>query len=211
MIKNLKRGGAGHGPAGKKPGAGEFKYLRKTEDDYVLTSGMVARACGVATRTAVKWMDKGRLLFFRVPGGQDRRILASNLLKFMRANNIPAPTALVALMEGTPEVVAVYMNEREHTALWPLAGTVPVKVFDTLFDTAIHLADKNRRGLIVVGTLGSAGEANLIADRMKNGWKVIRVYGDDGSQASRVTRNVPHDDPDLLLETVRKYLTKRDE
>ncbi|RJP34613.1 MAG: helix-turn-helix domain-containing protein [Phycisphaerales bacterium] len=55
----------------------------------VLTTGDVARICKVAPRTVAKWFDRGDLRGYRIPGSKDRRIPKAQLIRFMRANNMP--------------------------------------------------------------------------------------------------------------------------
>jgi excisionase family DNA binding protein len=55
----------------------------------VLTTGEVARICKVAPRTVTKWFDSGQLHGYRIPGSKDRRIPVTQLLRFMRQNNMP--------------------------------------------------------------------------------------------------------------------------
>lgn len=55
----------------------------------VLTTGEVARLCGVAPRTVSKWFDTGQLRGFKIPGSRDRRIPRESLVRFMRAHGIP--------------------------------------------------------------------------------------------------------------------------
>jgi len=55
----------------------------------VLTTGEVARLCGVAPRTVSKWFDSGQLRGFKIPGSRDRRIPRECLVRFMRAHGIP--------------------------------------------------------------------------------------------------------------------------
>jgi len=55
----------------------------------VLTTGEVARLCGVAPRTVSKWFDSGQLRGFKIPGSRDRRIPRDSLVRFMRAHGIP--------------------------------------------------------------------------------------------------------------------------
>ncbi len=55
----------------------------------ILTTGQVAQICKVAPRTVTKWFDSGQLKGYRIPGGRDRRIPASELLRFMKSNNMP--------------------------------------------------------------------------------------------------------------------------
>ena len=58
-------------------------------DKEVLTTGEVAKICNVAPRTVSKWFDSGSLKGYRIPGSRDRRIPAAELVKFMKAHNIP--------------------------------------------------------------------------------------------------------------------------
>ena len=55
----------------------------------VFTTGQVARICNVAPRTVTKWFDSGQLKGYRIPGSKDRRIPASELIRFMKAHEIP--------------------------------------------------------------------------------------------------------------------------
>lgn len=55
----------------------------------VLTTGDVAKICNVAPRTVSKWFDSGQLKGYRIPGSKDRRIPLGELLRFMKANNMP--------------------------------------------------------------------------------------------------------------------------
>ena len=55
----------------------------------VLTTGDVARICNVAPRTVSKWFDRGQLKGYRIPGSKDRRIPVSELMRFMKAHNMP--------------------------------------------------------------------------------------------------------------------------
>lgn len=62
----------------------------------VLTTGDVARICNVAPRTVSKWFDSGQLGGYRIPGSKDRRIPLNELVRFMKANNIPTDTLSAA-------------------------------------------------------------------------------------------------------------------
>jgi excisionase family DNA binding protein len=55
----------------------------------VLTTGDVAKICNVAPRTVSKWFDSGQLRGYRIPGSKDRRIPVNELVRFMKANNMP--------------------------------------------------------------------------------------------------------------------------
>ena len=64
----------------------------------VLTTGQVAQICNVAPRTVTKWFDSGQLKGYRIPGSRDRRIPTSELIRFMKAHNIPTDAVEVGKM-----------------------------------------------------------------------------------------------------------------
>lgn len=59
------------------------------QEKDVLTTGEVAKICKVAPRTVSKWFDSGKLRGYRIPGSKDRRIPLDQLIRFMRAHNMP--------------------------------------------------------------------------------------------------------------------------
>lgn len=73
-------------------------------DRKVLTTGQIARACGVAARTVTKWFDAGRFPGgFRIPGSRDRRVPREGVLAFLAAHGMPVPDSLgppVAMLVG---------------------------------------------------------------------------------------------------------------
>ncbi len=79
----------------------------------VLTTGDVAKICNVAPRTVSKWFDSGQLKGYRIPGSKDRRIPLPELLRFMKANNIPTETLPV----GRIRILVVDAGERSSQAM----------------------------------------------------------------------------------------------
>jgi excisionase family DNA binding protein len=53
-----------------------------------LTTGAVARQCGVSKVTVLRWIEKGNLTAFRLPGGQNR-ILRDDFFSFAARHHIP--------------------------------------------------------------------------------------------------------------------------
>jgi excisionase family DNA binding protein len=79
----------------------------------VLTTGDVAKICNVAPRTVSKWFDNGQLKGYRIPGSKDRRIPVSELIRFMKDNNIPA----TSLPVGKIRVLIVDSSEDRSSVL----------------------------------------------------------------------------------------------
>lgn len=57
--------------------------------NQALSTGKIAKLCGVAPRTASKWIDTGLLKGFRVPGSKDRRVLRTDLEAFAKEHGMP--------------------------------------------------------------------------------------------------------------------------
>jgi excisionase family DNA binding protein len=85
----------------------------------VLTTGDVAKICNVAPRTVSKWFDSGQLKGYRIPGSKDRRIPVSELVRFMRAHNMPT----AALPVGKIRVLVVDSDSESASALANTLGT----------------------------------------------------------------------------------------
>lgn len=55
----------------------------------VLTTGEVARVCGVSTTKVGRWIDEEFLKGFKVPGGVARRVMRKDLAEFMAKHKVP--------------------------------------------------------------------------------------------------------------------------
>ena len=84
--------------------------MRMAKGKNVLTTGDVAKICNVAPRTVSKWFDSGQLHGYRIPGSKDRRIPINELLRFMKANNMPTD----ALPVGKIRVLVVEGDNGER-------------------------------------------------------------------------------------------------
>lgn len=58
-------------------------------DGDVLTTGKVAKICGVSPNTVAKWCDAGMLKGFRIPGSGGRRIVCADLKAFLVVHKMP--------------------------------------------------------------------------------------------------------------------------
>ena len=57
-----------------------------------LTTGDIARYCGVNFRTVIRWIERGNLKAYQLPGRGDNRISVEDFISFLEENNIPIPT-----------------------------------------------------------------------------------------------------------------------
>ena len=59
-----------------------------------LTTGDIAKYCGVNFRTVIRWIDKGHLKAFKLPGRGNNRIQVQDFLSFLQNNHMPIPEKL---------------------------------------------------------------------------------------------------------------------
>ena len=70
-----------------------------------LTTGKVADYCGVNFRTVIRWIERGELSAYKLPGSRgDNRIEVADLISFLKKNDMPIPEELV---EGKKRVLIV--------------------------------------------------------------------------------------------------------
>lgn len=70
----------------------------------LLRTGQIATYCGVTPMTVIKWIQKGRLRGYQLPGRGDRRVTADDFLVFLRKNGLPMPDQL---RDKSPRVLVV--------------------------------------------------------------------------------------------------------
>ena len=102
----------------------------------VLTTGQVAKICNVAPRTVSKWFDSGQLRGYRIPGSKDRRIPLPQLVRFMRAHNIPlngleSGTSRVMLVDSNTELTGTLADALEKD------GRYEVRIAECAFDAGV--------------------------------------------------------------------------
>jgi len=59
-----------------------------------LTTGEVAAYCDVNFRTVIRWIERGILNAYKLPGRGDHRIPVEDLVAFMTSHGIPLPDSL---------------------------------------------------------------------------------------------------------------------
>jgi len=131
----------------------------------VLTTGDVAKICNVAPRTVSKWFDNGQLKGYRIPGSKDRRIPLGELIRFMKANNMPT-TALAA---GKMRVIILDGNENTASALADALQTktdYEVQTVRTTFEAGAAL-QKFAPHVVLISLLGEGIDATAICKSIR--------------------------------------------
>lgn len=71
-----------------------------------LTTGDIAKLCGVNFRTVIRWIQRGHLKAFQLPGRGDNRVQVADFIEFLQENNMPIPEEIqpsakrVLIIEG---------------------------------------------------------------------------------------------------------------
>jgi excisionase family DNA binding protein len=130
----------------------------------ILTTGQVAQICKVAPRTVTKWFDSGQLKGYRIPGGRDRRIPTSELLRFMKSHNMPT-------------------DQLEH-------DKIRILIVDSDWQLASNTANELRKmPTYTVETAGSGFDAGLIAQKFEPHVILINLMA-SGIDADHICSNI---------------------
>ncbi|GAB3091929.1 response regulator [Aestuariicella hydrocarbonica] len=76
----------------------------------VLTTGEAAKYVGVNFRTVIRWIERGKLKAYKLPGRGDHRIQVSDFVAFLQEHQMPVPPDLavqkrsVLVIEDQPEM-----------------------------------------------------------------------------------------------------------
>src|SRR5690606_7653344 len=84
-------------------------------EKQVFTTGEAAEICNVSQQTIIRCFDSGRLQGFRVPGSRFRRIPKAELLRFMKANDIPTEgldsgRKRILVVDDDKEIVDLFLD-----------------------------------------------------------------------------------------------------
>ena len=132
----------------------------------VLTTGDVARICNVAPRTVSKWFDNGQLKGYRIPGSKDRRIPVNELIRFMKAHNMPA----AALPVGKIRVLIVDSDTDAVSALADALRTkadYEVQTVHSNFETGL-IAQKFAPHVLLISLLAKGIDAANICKAIRS-------------------------------------------
>ena len=119
----------------------------------VLTTGQVAQICNVAPRTVTKWFDSGQLCGYRIPGSKDRRIPLNELIRFMKAHDIPTD----AIEKGKLRILIIdsrIEHARNFADLLGSRGSFDIRCAHNSFDAGLT-ALKFTPNIILVDLLSS--------------------------------------------------------
>ncbi len=88
----------------------------KVETEAVYTTGEVARFTGVNFRTVIRWIERGEMEGYKLPGRGDHRVTQSALKNFMLQHQIPIPQDLETPHENNASRLALVVDDDEQMA-----------------------------------------------------------------------------------------------
>jgi len=177
----------------------------------VLTTGDVAKICNVAPRTVSKWFDSGQLKGYRIPGSKDRRIPLNELLRFMKANNMPTE----ALAAGKLRVLVLDSDEGSGLGLQDALrtrGGYEVLVARNGFEAGAA-AQKFAPHVVLINLLNNGIDAHAICSSMRGSEdlatiKIVALANQLGSQEAAALMHRGFDgyvsNPSDAVEIIRK-------
>ncbi len=179
----------------------------------VYTTGQVAKVLNVAARTVSKWTDSGKLLAYRIPGSQDRRIPHEALVAFMKENRIPLnflgnDANIGFLFVGFPDADKMKLRVL-------LSPDIPIRCLfaDRLFDAGTVFTSTRPVVVIVDFSIGRT-DAHYICKEFSAKSIVMVVFGEDESEPAVTADSVsairwfkkPYD-VSALVESLREFVS----
>lgn len=139
---------------------------RALTEKQVLTTGEAAELCRVSQQTIIRCFDSGRLTGFRVPGSRFRRIPRSELIRFMRVNNIPVDLldhnrVRVLVVDDDPSIVRIIeeMLGREER--------FEIRTASTGYDAGM-MTREFRPNIVLLDYMLPDVNGNIVCERIKS-------------------------------------------
>ncbi len=132
----------------------------------VFTTGEAAEVCKVSQQTIIRCFDSGRLQGFRVPGSRFRRIPRAELLRFMKANEIPADSLessrkRVLIVDDDDQIIELFVDVLGRDERFE------VRTASTGYDAGL-LTEQLRPHLILLDYMLPDINGNLVCERIKS-------------------------------------------
>ncbi|MFN0132596.1 MAG: response regulator [Phycisphaerales bacterium] len=132
----------------------------------VFTTGEAAAVCKVSQQTIIRCFDSGRLTGFRVPGSKFRRIPRDELIRFMKANNIPLETLegsrrRVLIVDDDPAILKLFEDVLGRDTRFD------IRCVSTGYDAGMA-TESFRPHLIILDYMLPDINGNVVCERIRN-------------------------------------------
>ncbi|MCI0437108.1 MAG: response regulator [Gemmatimonadetes bacterium] len=154
--------------------------IRELSKKQVFTTGEAAELCKVSQQTIIRCFDSGRLQGFRVPGSRFRRIPRAELVRFMKANEIPtdmleSATKRILVVDDDDQIVELFLDVLSRD------NRFETKSASTGYDAGL-LTEQFRPHLLLLDYMLPDINGNLVCERIRSNpdladTKIIIVSG----------------------------------
>lgn len=144
---------------------GKNNGSKSWDEKQVFTTGEAAEICKVSQQTIIRCFDSGRLQGFRVPGSRFRRIPRAELLRFMKANEIPTEV----LESGAKRILVVDDDQEIIDLFADVLGRDErflVETATTGYDAGV-LTEQFRPHLVLLDYMLPDINGNLVCERIR--------------------------------------------
>ncbi len=143
----------------------------------VLTSGEIAQYCDVTLRTVIRWIEKGYLKAYKLPGRGNNRVQVEDFLAFLHQHGMPIPEPLQDVHSGQPPILIVDDDEQ-------MAQSVARVVRKQGYDFKIA-HDGFQAGIEMAACKPSLMILDLMMPKM-NGFQVIRFIRESAFSSTKI-------------------------
>jgi len=157
----------------------------------ILTTGDVAKYCGVNLRTVIRWIERGHLKAYKLPGRGDNRIQMDDFLSFLDRNQMPVPEPL---KQSAPNLLVVEKDGVIRDAIEAALGDRPVNIQSVSngFQAGVVISSFNPN-LIVIDLDSVPEEAGDIIGYLHSSQETENTH-------TLVLSSTPDDDRNRLLK-----------
>jgi len=120
-----------------------------------LTTGDIAKLCGVNFRTVIRWIQRGHLKAFQLPGRGDNRVQVADFIEFLNENNMPIPEELqplgrrVLIVEGDDKLAKAMEKSLRNTGFETKVATdgFQAGALANTFNPGVMIVDVGMKGM----------------------------------------------------------------
>jgi two-component system, OmpR family, response regulator len=144
----------------------QSESVQSWADKRIFTTGEAADVCKVSQQTIIRCFDSGRVSGFRVPGSKFRRIPRDELIRFMKANNIPteildAGKKRILAVDDDPAILELFMD------LFKADGRFELRTAANGYDAGM-LTEQFRPHLLLLDYLLPDINGTVVCQRIRN-------------------------------------------
>ena len=187
----------------------------------VFTTGQVAKICKVAPRTVSKWFDSGRLVGYRIPGSQDRRIPREHLIRFLKEHQMPLGDLEEEALAKVLMIGADRMLIDRLCTLMPESEDYKVEIAHSGFEAGIQAESFHPDAILLDLGMGRSEGLQIVSNLRRNGaydrCVIIGLASEDEADPDSLTEHGFNEvfkkpfDAALLSERVRTLIRQRKE